>query len=458
MLMLAGLLAGTSLLAAEPFFSWDAKERRLSAEVESAPLKQTLSKLSAATGWKIYLAPQVNETVSVQFKDRPANDALRTLLGQVNFALVPGKGTKANLYVFRRTMSEATELVELEIARLEDWIKNELIVTLSPDSKRDIETLAKRWGAKIIARNDKLRTYRLQFQTEEAAEAARRELASFDDMRVDDNYYVRAPDRDDYQLTPNPGASASGAQKFDLTPTASTDGSHTVVAVIDTPMQPLDAARQRFILDGVNVTGAQIDPVNFAESGPTHGTSMVEAVLEGASNGSIRILPVNVYNGELDANGRMRFNQTTTWEVTVGVYEALRRGAKVINLSLGGAASSPLLDSLINQGRQRGVVFLAAAGNIPTTAPTYPAANPNVWAVTAAGADGQPASYANTGDFVDLIAPGLRSIEYGGTRYHVMGTSPATAYVSGIAASGLAGGQTPVQLEAELRRRFGWAR
>ena len=56
------------------------------------------------------------------------------------------------------------------------------------------------------------------------------------------------------------------------------------------------------------------------------------------------------------------------------------------------------------------ILFFAAAGNVPTTAPTYPAANPFVYAVTAADSYGHPASDANTGEFVDLIAPGTRPI------------------------------------------------
>jgi hypothetical protein len=451
---------GSFSFAAEPSFTWDAKERRLSAAVESAPIKKALGKLAEATGWKVFIDPQVNETISAEFKARGANDALKSLLGSVNFALVPAKekDAPAQLYVFRSSMSQATELIEIEknTGRPKDWIKNEIIVTLHPDSKRDIDALAKKWSAKIIGRDDKLKTYRLQFESEEAAEKARKEMASAEDVRVDDNYYVRAPDRNDYRANNN-GTTPRGT-KFDLTPTANADGTFAIAAVIDTPMQPLDADRQKFILDGVNVTGTPIDPNNFADRGPTHGTAMVESLLEGATDGNFRVLPINVYRGELDANGQMNFSSTSTYEVTLGVYEALRRGARVISLSLGGESTSPLLDALIRQGRERGVLFFAAAGNVPTTAPTYPAANPFVYAVTAADSFGRPASYANTGEFVDLIAPGTRPIDFRGTRYNVMGTSPATAFMSGIAISGFAAGQPLPVIESRIQSEFGWKR
>src|SRR6185295_15262896 len=79
--------------------------------------------------------------------------------------------------------------------------------------------------------------------------------------------------------------------------------------------------------------------------------------------------------------------------------------------------------------------FLAAAGNTPVTSPTYPAANPYVLAVTAGDRYGNIASYANRGDFVDVIAPGSTVVSYAGNSWYVAGTSPATAWATGLAAS-----------------------
>ena len=83
----------------------------------------------------------------------------------------------------------------------------------------------------------------------------------------------------------------------------------------------------------------------------------------------------------------------------------------------------------------RGVLFIAAAGNEPVKTPTYPAAYPEVVAVTASDRNGNLASYANRGDFVDTIAPGGSIITFGGQQYFIAGTSASTAYASGIAAA-----------------------
>src|SRR5256885_9296322 len=86
-----------------------------------------------------------------------------------------------------------------------------------------------------------------------------------------------------------------------------------------------------------------------------------------------------------------------------------------------------LFRSIIKSGAAQGVLFFAAAGNEPTTAPSYPAAYPEVVAVTAGTRDGAIASYANRGDFVDLAAPGTSLVFFNGTSWMVTGTSTSTA-------------------------------
>jgi phage tail sheath gpL-like len=58
-----------------------------------------------------------------------------------------------------------------------------------------------------------------------------------------------------------------------------------------------------------------------------------------------------------------------------------------------------------------------------------------VLAVTASDRNGTPAPYANTGGFVDVMAPGRTYMDFNGTTYMVNGTSASAAYISGLAAS-----------------------
>ena len=65
------------------FLGFNAKDRKFTAAIESEPLKKVMAKLGAATGWKIYVDPAAQHTVSAQFTERGSGDALRLLLGGI---------------------------------------------------------------------------------------------------------------------------------------------------------------------------------------------------------------------------------------------------------------------------------------------------------------------------------------------------------------------------------------
>jgi len=81
-------------------------------------------------------------------------------------------------------------------------------------------------------------------------------------------------------------------------------------------------------------------------------------------------------------------------------------------------ATAAVLDSVIQQAIADGIVVFAAAGNSPVNTPTYPAAIPGVNAVTALQQQGQLASYANYGSFVDMALPGASVIYLNGQGLH----------------------------------------
>jgi hypothetical protein len=146
---------------------------------------------------------------------------------------------------------------------------------------------------------------------------------------------------------------------------------------------------------------------------------------------------------------------TTTFELANGIYKAINGGAMIINLSLGSEGSTTMLYQVIQSGHEQGVLFFGAAGNQPGKTPTYPAAYPEVVAVTAGDARGNLAPYANSGDFVDVIAPGSATVNFNNQAWRVAGTSTSTAYATGMAA-GLAEEtkQSWAQIEAAIRKHL----
>jgi thermitase len=115
---------------------------------------------------------------------------------------------------------------------------------------------------------------------------------------------------------------------------------------------------------------------------------------------------------------------------------------------------------MIQSSHEQGILFFAAAGNEPVASPTYPAAYPEVIAVTAGTSKGVIAPYANYGDFVDLMAPGSSIVNFNGGSWLIMGTSASTAYASGAAAAMLdqSCGTPHAQIEAQIRSMFAFKR
>jgi hypothetical protein len=224
------------------------------------------------------------------------------------------------------------------------------------------------------------------------------------------------------------------------------DSGRVIVGLVDTSVQSLDGSLNNFLLKQLSVAG----DADASGSDPTHGTTMAETILRAlaaASNGgsSAQILPVNVYGtGET----------TTSWDVALGIQLAVDNGATIINLSLGGAGDSSVLDSVIQQAIAAGVPVFAAAGNNSSSTATYPAAVAGVIAVTATQGT-QLAPYANYGSYVDIALPGTSVVYLNGVAYVVLGTSVSTAYATGVAAGNKASTTlTWAQIESAMQTKF----
>ncbi len=426
-LLLAAVVCIAPFIHAAPdsTIAWNSAADRVSADIYQQPLFPVLEIIAHQTGWHIFVEPEAARTVDVKFSNLASGEALKKILGNLNFAFVPKTNEASQLYVFITQQGNATRpvITATNLAKVEKLkhVLNELIVKLKPGT--DVDALAKSVGANVTGRDDKLGIYRLQFEDEAAMEVALAKLKSNTDVAaVEYNNYYDAPQKP--ELAPN---SKPNETKLTLDDSKAGDPCHPVVAVIDTQVQSLGKDLDQFVMKPVSVVG---DMAAAAAGGVTHGTAMVSAVLDAIAQSSgghsaVKILPVTIYDsGE----------QTTTWNVARGVQAAFNNGASVLNMSLGGASDSAILDDVIQQALAKGVVIYAAAGNQPVATKTFPAALPGVNAVTALSSPGQIAPYANFGNFVSLALPGANVVRQGNQSYMVQGTSTATAYASGVAA------------------------
>ena len=151
--------------------------------------------------------------------------------------------------------------------------------------------------------------------------------------------------------------------------------------------------------------------------------------------------------------------------IATAVMDAADMGADVINMSLGGPGNPAALENAVNYAWNKGVVVVAAAGNEATSTPSYPAAYPNVIAVSGVDYYNGDSDFSNFGSWVDVAAPGGESgapdsqkilssvptyIDPSG--YDAWnGTSMASPFVAGVAAlldsQGLTAAQTRQRIE-----------
>ena len=420
--LLVLLLAGIGSVRAGGTNSliWLAAADKVAADLHGEALWPLLTDIAHQTGWHIFVEPGIDRKADVKFSGLASGDALKKLLGDLNYAFVPKTNEADQLYVFATTMRAATQRVNVATTNkpaIAKHVSNELILKLKPGT--DIDALAKSLGAKVTGRDDKLGIYRLQFPDAAAADAALGQLQSNPAVAAVDYNYLLDPPAAPQKLANAP----VGPVSLTLNPPG--DSGRVIVGLIDTPIQPLSADLQKFLLAPISVTG---DTVDLNSTDPTHATGMAETMLRAmAAQGggtSAEILPVDVYgNGET----------ATTWNVALGVQAAVNAGATVLSMSLGGTTDSSILSGVIQSAEAAGIVVFAATGNNGANTVNYPAADPGVIAVAATSGN-QLAPYSNYGVGTAIALPGASVVYLGNTAWVVQGTSPATAFAAGIAA------------------------
>jgi subtilisin family serine protease len=207
-------------------------------------------------------------------------------------------------------------------------------------------------------------------------------------------------------------------------------GQGVMIAVIDTAIE----ADHPELADAI---AEVFDAVGEGPSKPEpHGTEIAgilgsRAKLKGVAPES-KLLSVRAFRG----GGNASPAQSTSLRLLKGIDWAFDAGAKVMNMSFTGPLD-PLLERIVSRAAEKGVIFVAAAGNDgPKAPPVYPAAYHQVIAVTATDEKDRLYGKANRGDYIGIAAPGVDIIAPAlkGTYELSSGTSMAAAHVAGVVA------------------------
>ncbi len=186
------------------------------------------------------------------------------------------------------------------------------------------------------------------------------------------------------------------------------------------------------VLQGAALQQRSFLPAGVAEAPRDHGTAGAALLLGNGTNNVTGLLP----RASLYAAGVFRQGvggaETDSALLLEGLDWLAGVPVPVVAMSLGGPRNQ-VLEVVIRQLHQRGMRFAAAVGNDgKRSSPQWPAAQPEVMAVTAVDARKRLYRKANQGEAVDIAAPGVElwTAKADGQYGYMTGTSFAVPFVT----------------------------
>jgi len=248
---------------------------------------------------------------------------------------------------------------------------------------------------------------------------------------------------------PCPAQTCFGGSLIKWNPSLGSCTKDVRIGVIDTSFDVRHPAfRSLKSVQGEFLGGERPSPYDW------HGTAVLSLLAGNPQSGTPGLVPdatfllASAFRSDVNGNAStdtVRLLSALDWLDQLDVH--------IVNMSFSGPQDGAV-GAAIERMSKKGVVFIAAAGNMgPTAAPSYPAAYPHVIAVTAVNRDGMNYKSANRGSYIDVSAPGvdvLTALPDAKQGYRT-GTSFAVPFVTAILAANI-GGVRSAETEQDLLR------
>jgi hypothetical protein len=157
-----------------------------------------------------------------------------------------------------------------------------------------------------------------------------------------------------------------------------------------------------------NITQRLFVPAGKQPADYWHGTGVLAVLAGRPDSGTPGLLPeATFFAASIFYAGSDGDAVTDSVSILRALDWMIASGTKLVNMSFSGPQDD-LVQAKIESLSAKGLVFSAAAGNDgPTAEPAYPAAYPQVIAVTAVTKEFKNYPYANRGGHIDVAAPGV---------------------------------------------------
>jgi len=213
-------------------------------------------------------------------------------------------------------------------------------------------------------------------------------------------------------------------------------GTGSIACIADTAIDTTHPDIAANLLETRNFNSQPIDLPN-----ETHATHVAGTIIAALNNKGVRGV---AYTAKLYHARVLGPEGGSSSEVMKGVrWLVENKGCKVVGLSLGGSTKSRTEEIFYRLMSRKGALVIAAAGNENATELSFPAGYQVVLSVGALDQNNNHASFSNTGNNLDLSAPGvdiLSSVPIGTGRDSSVITGSTSHHAFGMEFAGMTSG------------------